>query len=205
MATQDELKQKAAFKAVEFVESGMVVGLGSGSTTEFAVGRIVDRLKSGDLNNIVGIASSIRTEKVAQELGIVLVGFDEYQEIDVTIDGADEVDPELNLIKGGEKFFFSVAGKWYYFNRKRPFCAQFRNKFIFVYNNNVPSAGLSQDFFPQKGSSSAFDQVQFRIDFISPINGDVNLLVIIKNDQRNTQFLSHFLGSNRTGYTDNIS
>ena len=101
MATQGELKQKAAFKAVEFVESGMVVGLGSGSTTEFAVGRIVDRLKSGDLNNIVGIASSIRTEKVAQELGIVLVGFDEYQEIDVTIDGADEVDPELNLIKGG--------------------------------------------------------------------------------------------------------
>jgi len=101
MATQDELKLKAAFKAVEFVESGMVVGLGSGSTTEFAVGRIADRLKSGDLNNIVGIPSSIRTEKVAQKLGIVLVGFDEYQEIDVTIDGADEVDPELNLIKGG--------------------------------------------------------------------------------------------------------
>ncbi|UCE51875.1 MAG: ribose-5-phosphate isomerase RpiA [Desulfobacterales bacterium] len=101
MTTQDELKQKAAFKAVEFVESGMVVGLGSGSTTEFAVKRIAERLKGGELNNIVGIPSSIRTEKLAQELGVPLVGFETHQEIDVTIDGADEVDPELNLIKGG--------------------------------------------------------------------------------------------------------
>lgn len=101
MTTQDELKQKAAFKAVEFVESGMVVGLGSGSTTEFAVKRIAERLKRGKLNNILGIPSSIRTEKLAQELGVPLAGFETHQEIDVTIDGADEVDPELNLIKGG--------------------------------------------------------------------------------------------------------
>jgi ribose 5-phosphate isomerase A len=101
MTTQDELKQKAAFKAVEFVESGMVVGLGSGSTTEFAVKRIAERLKGGELNNIAGIPSSIRTKKLAQELGVPLVGFETHQEIDVTIDGADEVDPELNLIKGG--------------------------------------------------------------------------------------------------------
>ena len=101
MTTQDELKQKAAFKAVEFVESGMVVGLGSGSTTEFAIKRIAERLKGDELNNIVGIPSSIRTEKLAQELGVPLVGFETHQEIDATIDGADEVDPELNLIKGG--------------------------------------------------------------------------------------------------------
>jgi len=97
----DELKQKAAYRAVEFIDSGMVVGLGSGSTTAFAVMRIGERLKSGDLKNIVGIPTSIRTEKLATELGIPLCGLDDQPVIDVTIDGADEVDPVLNLIKGG--------------------------------------------------------------------------------------------------------
>jgi ribose 5-phosphate isomerase A len=98
---QDELKQKAAHRAVEFVDSGMVVGLGTGSTTEFAVRRIAARLKSGDLKNIVGIPTSIRTQKLAGELNIPLCGLDDQPDIDVTIDGADEVDPDLNLIKGG--------------------------------------------------------------------------------------------------------
>jgi len=98
---QDELKQKAAHRAVEFVDSGMVVGLGTGSTTAFAVMRIAERLKSGDLKNIVGIPTSIRTETLAADLGIPLCGLDDQPLIDVTIDGADEVDPALNLIKGG--------------------------------------------------------------------------------------------------------
>ena len=101
MPTQDELKQKAANRAVEFVESGMIVGLGSGSTSNFAVRRIAERINSGELVNIVGIPSSARTAQLATELGIPLVGFDEKQQIDITIDGADEVDPDLNLIKGG--------------------------------------------------------------------------------------------------------
>ena len=101
MEKQDELKQKAAYRAVDFIESGMVVGLGTGSTTEFAVRRIAERLKSGDWNNIVGIPTSIRTQKLAGELNIPLCGLDDQPNIDVTIDGADEVDPDLNLIKGG--------------------------------------------------------------------------------------------------------
>jgi len=67
---QDELKQKAAHRAVEFIDSGMVVGLGTGSTTAFAVIRIGELLKSGDLKNIVGIPTSIRTETLAGELGM---------------------------------------------------------------------------------------------------------------------------------------
>jgi ribose 5-phosphate isomerase A len=98
---QNDLKQKAAHQAVEFVESGMVLGLGTGSTTAFAVVRIAERLKSGSLKNIVGIPTSIRTEKLAGELDIPLCGLADRPEIDVTIDGADEVDPDLNLIKGG--------------------------------------------------------------------------------------------------------
>ena len=101
MNKQDELKQKTACQAVEFIESGMIVGLGTGSTTAFAVIRIGERLKSGDLKNIVGIPTSIRTETLAGELGIPLCGLGDQPEIDVTIDGADEVDPDLNLIKGG--------------------------------------------------------------------------------------------------------
>jgi len=101
MATQEELKQEAAFQAVEFVESGMVVGLGSGTTASFAVQRIAARIKAGELENIVGIPSSTRTEHLARELDIPLTGFEQQLHIDVTIDGADEVDPQLNLIKGG--------------------------------------------------------------------------------------------------------
>jgi len=101
MTPQDELKQQAAIHAVEVIESGMVVGLGSGSTANFATQRIAERINSGGLKNIVGIPSSARTEKLAIKLGIPLVDFEERQQIDVTIDGADEVDPDLNLIKGG--------------------------------------------------------------------------------------------------------
>jgi ribose 5-phosphate isomerase A len=101
MVSQDELKQKAAFRAVEFVDSDMVVGLGTGSTARFAVERIAACIKAGELKNIVGIPSSVQTEKLAQELGIPLAGFEEHAQINVTIDGADEVDPDLDLIKGG--------------------------------------------------------------------------------------------------------
>ena len=96
-----KLKQKAAESAVDFVQSGMVLGLGTGSTTRFALEYIGLRIKTGQLRDIVGIPSSFQTEKIAKELGIPLTNFDEHQEIDLTIDGADEVDLHLNLIKGG--------------------------------------------------------------------------------------------------------
>ncbi len=98
---QVELKQKAADEAVDLVQSGMVLGLGTGSTTRFALKYIGLRIKTGELQNIVAIPSSLQTEKIAKHLGIPLTTFDEHQEIDLTIDGADEVDPQLNLIKGG--------------------------------------------------------------------------------------------------------
>ena len=101
MTSQDELKLQAAHHAADLIESGMVVGLGSGSTADFATKRIGERLNSGELKNIVGIPSSRKTEQLAAELKIPLAGFDEKQHIDITIDGADEVDPDLNLIKGG--------------------------------------------------------------------------------------------------------
>ena len=101
MNKQEKLKQDAAHRAVEFIKSGMVLGLGTGSTAAYAVKQIAKRLKAGDLMNIVGIPTSIRTEKLARELDIPLGELNAQPAIDVTIDGADEVDPDLNLIKGG--------------------------------------------------------------------------------------------------------
>merc|ERR1719454_373915 len=102
MATQDELKKQVGFKAVDdYVKSGMKVGLGTGSTAAFAVERVGELLKSGELKDIVGIPTSIRTKEQAESLGIPLATLDEYSDLDVAIDGADEVDPDLNLVKGG--------------------------------------------------------------------------------------------------------
>jgi len=86
---------------VEFVESGMILGLGSGSTTRFAVKEIGRRMQAGSLKNILGIPSSIQTEKLADQWKIPLTNFEQRHTIDLTIDGADEVDPKLNVIKGG--------------------------------------------------------------------------------------------------------
>jgi len=100
--TQDELKKMVGYKAVDdYVKSGMVVGLGTGSTAYFAVERLGELLKSGDLEDIVAIPTSIRTKEQAEELGIPLVTLDTHSKLDVAIDGADEVDPDLNLVKGG--------------------------------------------------------------------------------------------------------
>jgi ribose 5-phosphate isomerase A len=100
--TQDELKKMVGYKAVDdYVTSGMVVGLGTGSTAYFAVERLGQLLKDGTLKDIVAIPTSVRTKEQAEELGIPLVTLDTHSKLDVAIDGADEVDPDLNLVKGG--------------------------------------------------------------------------------------------------------
>lgn len=97
----DELKKQAGEAAAALVETGMVVGLGTGSTAIFATRRIAERLKSGDLKDIVAIATSKATDAAARELGIPMLTDEIPTDVDLTIDGADEVDPALNLIKGG--------------------------------------------------------------------------------------------------------
>lgn len=100
-AQRERYKQQAAYHAVEFVQPGMVVGLGTGSTATFAVQRLGELLREGELRDIVGIPSSREIEALARSLGIPLTTLEEHPEIDLTIDGADEVDPKMNLIKGG--------------------------------------------------------------------------------------------------------
>lgn len=94
-------KRQAAEAAVTEVQPGMAVGLGTGSTAIFATRHIGELLQSGDLHDLVGFATSEDTRREAQRLGIPMLDDDLPRALDVTIDGADEVDPDLNLIKGG--------------------------------------------------------------------------------------------------------
>lgn len=98
---QAQYKQQAAERAVDLVQSGMVVGLGTGSTAIFAVRRIAQLLQEGQLRDIVGFPTSVTVETEARRLGIPLLPLDELSTVDITIDGADEVDPQFNVIKGG--------------------------------------------------------------------------------------------------------
>jgi ribose 5-phosphate isomerase A len=95
------LKQAAGEQAAALVESGMVVGLGTGSTAIFATRRIGALLRAGELKDIVAIATSRVTDVAARELGIPMLTDDIPRDVDITIDGADEVDSTLDLIKGG--------------------------------------------------------------------------------------------------------
>ncbi len=94
-----EAKRKAALEAVKHVKDGFIVGLGSGSTAAFAIEALGERMKREKLR-VMGIPTSYQAFLLAVECGIPITTLDEHPEIDVTIDGADQITPELNLIKG---------------------------------------------------------------------------------------------------------
>ncbi|CAN6275442.1 unnamed protein product [Urochloa humidicola] len=101
--SQDELKRVAAHRAVEFVEPGMTLGLGTGSTAAHALDRLGDLLRAGALPGVAGVPTSLKTELHASRAGIPLLplgGAAGPARIHLSIDGADEVDPDLNLVKG---------------------------------------------------------------------------------------------------------
>jgi ribose 5-phosphate isomerase A len=95
----DREKDAAAKASLRYVNDGDIVGLGTGSTAAFMVRALAEKLRAG--LKIVGIPTSKRTEELAASLGIAVTTLDEYQDINVTIDGADEFDSQLRLIKGG--------------------------------------------------------------------------------------------------------
>ncbi len=95
------MKQEVGKAAAARVKSDSIVGLGTGSTTAYAIQYIGERLQSGDLKNIVGVTTSFQAEVLARKYNIPLSSLDVVDRIDIAIDGADEVDPQKNLIKGG--------------------------------------------------------------------------------------------------------
>lgn len=96
----ERFKREAAVRAADWIQNGMRLGLGTGSTVRFLLDEVAARRARGEWPDIVGVPTSEDTARRAGRLGIPLIALEEAGELDLTIDGADEVDPELNLIKG---------------------------------------------------------------------------------------------------------
>src|SRR6266571_5578981 len=99
MNAHDEAKRRAAERALEFINDGQVVGLGTGTTAKFAIEGLGRLVREG--LSVRGVPTSVTTERMARELGIPLIDFNNVSEIHITLDGADQVDPDFNMIKGG--------------------------------------------------------------------------------------------------------
>ena len=118
MDLQNQMKQAVAEAAVDQIQNGMILGLGSGSTAALMIEALARKIKSGEIKDIVGVTTSFQGEVLASELGIPLKSLSSVSEIDLAIDGADEVDPNFQLIKGGgachvqEKLVAALAKKF---------------------------------------------------------------------------------------------
>src|ERR1700689_2009939 len=99
MTDQDSLKRAAAAKALDYVQDGMKLGLGSGSTAEIFVEMLAPRVRGGE--KLLCVPTSEKTAALARKLGITLASLDDLAPLDLTVDGADEADRNLDLIKGG--------------------------------------------------------------------------------------------------------
>ena len=150
MDPQTQMKQAVAQAAVDQIQNGMILGLGSGSTAALMIEALAIKIKSGEIKDVVGVTTSFQGEVLASELGIPLKSLSSVSEIDLAIDGADEVDPKFQLIKGGgachvqEKLVAALA-----------------KKFIVVVDSTKLVEKLNLDFkLPVEVLPSAWKQVQ---------------------------------------------
>ena len=150
MDLQNQMKQAVAQAAVDQIQNGMILGLGSGSTAALMIEALALKVKSGEIKDVVGVTTSFQGEVLATELGIPLKSLSSVSEIDLAIDGADEVDPKFQLIKGGgachvqEKLVAALA-----------------KKFIVVVDSTKLVKKLNLDFkLPVEVLPSAWKQVQ---------------------------------------------
>ena len=161
------MKKIVADAAIKEVKSDMIIGLGSGSTAALMIKSLADEIRSGKLKNIRGVATSFQSEVLALQLDIPLIDLASASQIDLAIDGADEVDPEFQLIKGGgachvrEKLVASKA-----------------NKLLIVVDETKMVQNLNQSFpLPVEVLPNAWKHVQ---EIISGMNGSSNLRMATK-------------------------
>ena len=162
----DEAKRLAGIEAAKFIDSGMKVGLGTGSTVKHTVIELGRRVNEENLQ-IVGVPTSVATEKLALDVGIPLVELSQIEHLDIVIDGADEYDPNFQLIKGGgachvrEKLVASKA-----------------NQLLIVVDETKLVQNLNQSFpLPVEVLPNAWKQVQ---ELISEMNGSSTLRMATK-------------------------
>jgi len=161
------MKQIVANAAIKEVKSEMILGLGSGSTAALMIKSLADEIRTGELKNIRGVATSFQSEVLALQLDIPLIDLASVSQIDLAIDGADEVDPGFQLIKGGgachvrEKLVASKA-----------------NKLLIVVDETKLVRNLNHTFpLPVEVLPNAWKQVQ---DMISEMNGKSTLRMATK-------------------------
>jgi len=161
------MKKIVADAAIKEVKSGMILGLGSGSTAALMIKSLAGEIRSGKLHNIKGVATSFQSEVLALELDIPLIDLSSTSQIDLAIDGADEIDPGFQLIKGGgachvrEKLVASKA-----------------DRLLIVVDETKLVQNLNKSFpLPVEVLPNAWKQVQ---DVISKMNGKSNLRMATK-------------------------
>ena len=164
MDLQTQMKQAVAKAAVDQIENGMILGLGSGSTAALMIEALAQKIKSGEIKDVLGVTTSFQGEVLASELGIPLKSLSAVSEIDLAIDGADEVDPSFQLIKGGgachvqEKLVAALA-----------------KKFLVVVDSSKIVEKLNLDFkLPVEVLPSAWKQVQKTLENMGGI-GDLRM------------------------------
>jgi len=165
--SQTQMKQVVADAAIKEVKSDMVLGLGSGSTAALMIKSLADEIRSGKLKNIRGVATSFQSEVLALQLDIPLIDLASVSQIDLAIDGADEVDPGFQLIKGGGACHV-----------REKLVATKANKLLIVVDQTKLVQNLNQSFpLPVEVLPNAWKQVQ---EVISDMNGSSNLRMATK-------------------------
>ena len=143
-----EEKKAVGYRAASFVEEGMVIGLGTGSTFRFALEKLAERVQDEGLR-FLGVPTSKDTERKARALGVPLTTLDENPVLDLTLDGADEVDPQKNLIKGGggallrEKVVASVSKEMIVLVGENKMVDQLGRSFLLPVDNELKEMGCS--------------------------------------------------------------
>jgi len=161
------MKQIVADAAIKEVKSGMILGLGSGSTAALMIKSLADEIRSGKLKNIKGVATSFQSEVLALELGIPLVDLASVSQIDLAIDGADEVDPGFQLIKGGGACHV-----------REKLVAHKANHLLIVVDESKIVQNLNQSFpLPVEVLPNAWKQIQ---EVLSKMNGSSTLRMATK-------------------------
>ena len=161
------MKQVVADAAIKEVKNGMVLGLGSGSTAALMIKSLADEIHSGKLKNIKGVPTSFQSEVLALELDIPLIDLASVSQIDLAIDGADEVDPNFQLIKGGGACHV-----------REKLVADKANQLLIVVDETKLVQNLNRSFpLPVEVLPNAWKQVK---EVISEMNGNSTLRMAIK-------------------------
>jgi len=159
MSVKDALKRLVAKEISAYLEDDMIIGLGSGSTMVYVIREIGKLLKEGKLKRLFGVATSFQSEILGRENGIRIIDFNVADKIDLAIDGADEIDPEKNLIKGG-------GGA----HSREKYIDYFAERFLVVADDSKLVKKLGQSFaIPVEVLPQAYRSVQKRLEKMNTV------------------------------------